>query len=446
MKINTINDYVFYRDLNMEFPIAVKAEGINIYDADGNKYIDGVSGVCVVCLGHNVKEILDAINDQFKKICFCYHINFTNKPQTELAAKIIEMAPEGFTKVFFLSGGSEATETAMKLAREYHIQRGKPTKHKVIGRWNSYHGNTMGALSMSGHRHRRKLYDPYLLNFPHISPCYCYRCFYGKEYPDCGIECARELERVIKYEGKENVSAFIGEPISATFGLPIPPKEYWSIIREICDRHDILLIVDEVITGFGRTGKNFGIEHWGVIPDLIATGKGISSGYTPLAAVIINDKIVDAFKKGTGQFTHSFTYIGNPLSCATGLAVQNFLDKNKLIERVALLEKYVKVKLQKLYNYKIVGAINGKGLLWGIEFVSDRGSKACFPRKMNISEQVVKNCFRNGLSILPTMGLADGIVGDGVLLAPPFVINENEIDQLVEILGDAINAVQNKIL
>jgi len=291
MKIGTPGDSVFYRDLNEAFPVAVKADGIYIYDATGQKYIDGVSGVCVVCLGHNVKEILDAINEQFNQICFCYHINFSNKPQAELAEKIIGLAPDGFSKVFFLSGGSEATETAMKLAREYHIQRGNPTKYKVIGRWNSYHGNTMGALSMSGHRHRRKFYDPYLLNFPHISPCYCYRCFFGKEYPDCGIECAWELEKVIKYEGAENISAFIGEPISATFGSPIPPAEYWTIIREICDRYDILLIADEVITGFGRTGKTFCIEHWGVIPDLIATGKGKVSLQENVEANIVGQVI-----------------------------------------------------------------------------------------------------------------------------------------------------------
>jgi len=442
MKIGTPDDSVFYRNLNISFPIAKKAKGIYIFDENNKKYIDGVSGVCVVDIGHNVQEIKEAIIEQFEKICFCYHINFSNQPQAELAEFIIERSPEGFSKVFFLSGGSEATETAMKLAREYHLQRGKVTKYKVIGRWNSYHGNTMGALSMSGHRSRRKNYDPYLLNFGHIVPCYCYRCFCGKSYPNCSIDCAFELERLIKYEGEENISAFIGEPISATFGCKVPPIEYWQIIRKICDKYDILFIADEVITGFGRTGEQLCIQAWDVEPDLIATGKGISSGYTPLAAVLINEKVHSVFKKGTGQFVHSFTYIGNPLSCAIGLAVQKYVDANNLIEKTKNAGKYFGKKLKSLYKHDIVGDIDGKGLLWGIEFVADKKSRANFPRNLEISEKIVDKCFKSGLSILPTVGQADGRDGDSILLAPPFIISENELDEITDIIDHAIQTLQ----
>lgn len=445
MKKGTPDDYVFYRDLNTDFPVAAKADGIYIYDTSGKKYIDGVAGVCVVCIGHNVKEIHVAINKQLEDISFCYHINFANIPQAEFAERIINMAP-GYSKVFFLSGGSEANETAMKLAREYHIQTGNPTKYKVIGRWNSYHGNTMGALSMSGHRSRRKHYNPYLLNFPHISACYCYRCPYGKSPSDCDVECALELEKVIKYEGAENISAFIGEPISATYGLTVPPKAYWPTICEICDRHNILLIADEVITGFGRTGKNFAVEHWGLQPDFITAGKGISSGYSPLAAVVINQKVVDGFKKGSGQFGHSFTYIGNPLSCAAGMAVQDYVAKHDLVNRVAAIENYVKNKLNELSELDIVGPINGLGLLWGIEFVANKANKTPFPRDMNIAERIVQLCFDNGLVTLPTVGQADGKLGDAMLLAPPFVIEEEQIDQIVDIIKAAILKVQKEVL
>jgi len=446
-KVGTPEDYVFYRDLKKNFPVAMKGEGVYVYDHSGRKYLDAMGGVCVVCLGHHVKEVLEAINKQFEEICFCYHINFSNRPQSELAEHIItKLAPQGFSKVFFASGGSEATETAMKLAREYHIQRGKPTKYKVIGRWNSYHGNTIGALSMSGHKPRRKLYEPYLLNFPHIFPCYCYRCSFGKVYPDCGIECAWELERVIKYEGPENISAFIGEPISGTFGIPIPPKEYWPIIREICNRYDILLIVDEVITGFGRTGKNFAIDHWGVVPDMIATGKGISSGYTPLAATIIHEKVVEAFMKGTKKCAHSFTFVGNPLSCAIGLAVQRYIEQHRLIDRVAELETYVREKMEQLNEFEIVGTVSGVGFLWGVEFVADKKSRDLFSREMGVSEKVEQACFNKGLIALATVGQGDGERGDSMILAPPYVMKEKELDQMVEILGEAIQDVQKQIL
>jgi len=446
-KTGTPEDYVFYRDLEKTFPVAVKGEGVYVYDNLGRKYLDAMGGVCVVCLGHHVKEVLEAINKQFHEICFCYHLNFSNGPQAELAEHIVtRLAPKGFAKVFFASGGSEATETAMKLAREYHMQRGKPTKYKVIGRWNSYHGNTVGALSMSGHKSRRKLYDPYLLNFPHIPSCYCYRCSFGKVYPGCGIECAWELERVIKYEGPENISAFIGEPISATFGTPIPPKEYWPIVREICDQYDVLLILDEVITGFGRTGKNFGIDHWGVVPDLIATGKGISSGYTPLAAVIVHGKVIDAFMKGTKKCAHSFTFAGNPLSCAIGLTVQRYIERHQLIERVAQLEEYFRERIQQLNELEIVGQVNGKGLLWGLEFVSDKKTRTLFPRNLGVSEKVEKACFEKGLIALATVGQGDGVGGDSMLLAPPYVIKEKELDQVVGILADAIREVQKEVV
>ena len=440
----TINpqDRVFYRDWKKPYPVIDRGEGIYLYDREGKKYIDASGGPFVVNIGHGVLEVVAAMEEQARKVCFPYAGHFVSDVQIELAEEVIQFSPPGMARVYFVSGGSEGTEIALKLARQYHLERGDPSRVKVIGRWQGYHGATFGALSMGGHTRYRKDYLPYMLNFPHIHAPYCYRCRYGREYPSCGIVCAHELEKTIIQEGKESISAFISEPVTgSSLGAMAPPPEFFPIIRQICDRYGILLIIDEVITGFGRTGKNFGIEHWGVVPDLIITGKGISSGYTPLGAVIVHEKVYDVFtvsKRST--FFLGYTYAGNPLSCAAGLAVLRYLKKNGLVERAAQMGAYLFRRFESLKKMPIVGDIRGRGLLLAVELVQDN-RETPFPRSLKIAESIVQKAFEKGMIMLSGHGLEDGVVGDLLMLAPPFIVKEGEIDEMYHVLSKIIEEV-----
>lgn len=394
-------------------------------------------------IGHGVPQIIDAMVHQAKKVCFSYVGHFTSKSQIELANRVIELSPPGMSRVYFVCGGSEGTEVALKLVRQYHLERGEPSRVKVISRWQSYHGATIGTLSSGGHTLYRKDYLPYLIDFPHIQAPYCYRCRFGKEYPSCGIICAHDLERTIKQEGKESIAAFISEPITGgSLGAVVPPQEYFPIIREICDQYGILLVLDEVITGFGRTGKNFGIDHWGVVPDLIITGKGISSGYTPLGSVIIHERVQDVFLRSKRTtFFMGYTYSSNPLSCAVGLAVLRYIEEHELVERSASIGNYLFERFSRLKRLPIVGDIRGKGLLLGIELVQDKETKIPFERSSRIAEVIVQKAFDKGLILTPGHGLEDGVVGDLLMIAPPFIIKEEEINEVSDILEEAILAV-----
>jgi adenosylmethionine-8-amino-7-oxononanoate aminotransferase len=438
-RVKTNQDNILYRDWRKTYPVIERGEGVYLLDRQGKKYIDASGGPFVVNIGHGVTEVIEAMEQQARKVCFPYAGNFSSEAQIELADEVIRFAPAGMSRVYFVSGGSEANEVALKIARQYHLDRGEPSRVKIIGRWQGYHGGTLGALSMGGHTHYRQDYLPYMLDFPHIHAPYCYRCRFDREYPSCGILCAHELERAIIDEGKESIAAFISEPVTgSSLGAMAPPLEYFPIIREICDRHGILLIVDEVITGFGRTGKNFGIDHWGVVPDLIVTGKGISSGYTPLGATIIHEKIFEVFSKSRrSTFFLGYTYGGNPLSCAAGLAVLRYIKKNGLVERADKMGEYLFGKFESLKKIPIVGDIRGKGLLLGIELVQD-GKKTPFPRSKKLAEAIVRKAFENGLILLPGHGLQDGVVGDLLMIAPPFIVQQQEIDEIYRILEDLV--------
>jgi len=441
------DDYVFYRNMRRSYPLMKRAEGVYIFDSKGRKYIDGVGGIAVVNIGHGVREILEAIVEQAKKVCFIYNGQFITEPAINLAEKIVGLAPPGLSKVFLVSGGSEAIETALKMARQYYIETGRSSKYRVIARWTSYHGNTIAALSMSGRPLWRKNFIPLLLNFPHIAPPYCYRCPFGKEHPHCDLECAYDLERTIEKEGADSISAFIAEPVIGTTAPGVtPPPEYYKIIRQICDKYNVLMIVDEIITGFGRTGKNFGINHWNVIPDIIVTGKGISSGYAPLAAVIAHKRIYDAFVKGSGSFTHGHTYAEHPLSCAIGLAVQQYMEKNNLIERSAWIGSLMIEKLSRLGELPMVGDVRGKGLLLGIEFVKNKEKKTPFKRELQVQEKVVDRCFEKGLVLVPGIpGNVDGVLGDQIQITPPYIITEEVMDKSIDILEESIIEVQDEV-
>lgn len=444
--MRTMEDHVFYRNLRKFYPTVDRGEGVYIYDTKGKQYIDGSGGAAVVGIGHGVKEITEAMLRQAEKISFSHGSQFTSQVAIDLASKLVELSPRGLSKVYFLSGGSEAVETAVKMARQFQVERGKPEKYKVISRWTSYHGNTLGALALSGHTGRRKYYLPLIQHTPHIVPAYCYRCPFGLDPERCELECALDLEKAILYEGPDSVSAFIAEPIvGATAGALVPKDGYFQKIREICDRYDVLLIVDEVMTGMGRTGKNFGIDHWGVTPDMIVVGKGLSSGYTPIFVVIVKEEIHTTIRQGSGAFVHGHTYNQNPLSCAIASAVVDYLLEHDLISRAAKVGEYLIQGLQSLRHHDIVGDVRGKGLFAGIEFVRDKRTKDPFDPKLRVNVLMGNRAFEKGLITYPGGGGADGIRGDHLLLAPPFIITEAQIEKMVSILDETFAEIAREI-
>ena len=427
--------------------MADRAEGVYIWDTAGKRYLDGSGGACVVSIGHCVPEILEAIQRQFNRVPFVHSSHFTNPAVCELGDLLHQMAPDAsFTRTYFLSGGSEAVETAVKLMRQYWREAGKPDKYKVISRWSSFHGNTTGALALGGHTARRSHYLPLFQHTPHIEPAYCYRCSFKQTPETCDLQCADELERCIKHEGPESVGAFIAEPVvGSTAGAVVPKDGYWQRIRQICDAYDVKLIVDEVMTGIGRCGRNFGIETWEVVPDFIVLAKGLSSGYTPLGAVMVKDEIHATIKEGSGAFVHGHTYCQNPLSTAIGAAVLRYIQKNALVERSMRMGSYLMRKLASLNALDIVGDIRGLGLFAGIELVRDKASRAWFDRSLKVNLQVANQAFELGLITYPGNGGIDGIHGDHILLAPPFTISEAQIDEMVDILHRAIGTVQDQL-
>ncbi len=435
-------DHVFYRNPRKSYPTAVRADGVFIYDQAGKEYIDGSGGAVVVSIGHGVKKIEQAMLQQAARIAFAHGSQFTTEAAVELAQKIVAICPPGLERVYFLSGGSEAVETAVKMARQYQVDRGAPSKYKVISRWTSYHGNTLGALALSGHTGRRKFYLPLMQHTPHIAPAYCYRCPFGRQPASCALECADDLEKTILYEGPDSVSAFMAEPVvGATAGALVPREGYFQRIREICDRYDVLLIVDEVMTGVGRTGKNFAVDHWGVAPDMLVGSKGLASGYTPIYCVVTTEQVHTTIKQGSGVFVHGHTYSQNPLSCSIASAVLDFIRDHDLVNRCAVMGSYLLKKLETLARHPIVGDVRGLGLMAGVEFVKDRATREPFDPGLKLNTLIGARAFEKGLICYPGGGGADGVRGDHILLAPPFVITEEQIDRLVSILDEAIAAV-----
>jgi adenosylmethionine-8-amino-7-oxononanoate aminotransferase len=436
-----------FRDFQKIYPVITRGKGVFLYDQAGREYLDAVGGIAVVNVGHAVPEIIAAMTEQAQRVAFVHGGSFANEPAMALAEELATWTPPGLRHVLLLSGGSEATETAMKLARQYHLERGRATKYRVISRWTSYHGNTIGALSMSGRTTWRGEFVPYLQNFPKIHPPYCYRCPYGKTYPGCQVACADDLERVITLEGPDSIAAFIAEPVIGTSATGVtPPPEYYPRIREICDKYDVLFIADEVITGIGRTGKNFGIEHWGVIPDMITTAKALSSGYSPLAAVILHDKVYNAMARGSARTTQGFTYSGHPLSAAVGLAVLRYLKAHDLVGNAARIGRVLLERLTTLKKYPIVGDVRGTGLLLGLEFVADQATKRPFPPSAEVTQRIVEATLEEGVVVVPGMsGLIDGVAGDHIQISPPYIFTEANVEQLVGALEKAIQRVQREV-
>jgi len=436
---------VIYRDLNGAYPTVVRGEGIYLFDADGNRYIDGSGGsAAVTAIGHGVSEVIDAMTAQARKLAYAPMHCFSTDAIEECARLVVEeFAPAGMDRVWFVSGGSEATENAVKMALQYQRDRGETSKHIVISRWQSYHGATLASLSWSGNPARRKPYAAAMPAAEHIPPCNPYRPWLNSAPGEFGPDSAAYLDRVIKQLGAENVAAFIAEPIvGATLGAVAAAPGYFQAIREICDRHGVVFIADEVMSGFGRTGKKFGIDHWGVTPDLIACAKGIAGGYAPLGAVIARAEIVGEVRRRSGSFVIGHTSSGNPLSCAVGSAVLRYVLDHNLIENSASTGAYFQERLVKLAaRHEMIGDVRGLGLMLGIEFVQDRATKAPFPVEWKVSKRIGDATLRRGLVSYPGAGTVDGVVGDHVLYTPPLTITPGQVDELIAILDASLSAV-----
>lgn len=447
---NAPQNNVFYRNQNWYYPKVSHGKGIYLFDEDGKEYIDGCSGSAVANIGHGNEEVADFAAEQMKTIAYTHLSRWTVDPIERLAARVVKWAPEGLNHVYFVSGGSEATEAAIKMARQYFVERdGKgSSKWKIISKWNSFHGNTLGALSMTGITGRRKMYDPILINFPKIPQFYHYRNpWHAVTLHDTSVLAAEALEEEILRQGPENVAAFISEPIigSAAPGV-YPDSIYFKMVREICTKYDILFILDEVMSGFGRTGKNFAVDHFGVTPDILTVAKGMSSGYTPIGATIANDEIFNTIMvDGSGHFVHGHTYAGNPLSCAVADKVLSIIEREDWVTNAENQGKYLMQKLQSLYEYPIVGDIRGLGLMIGIEFVSDQKTKKPFENNERLQGLIMEACLEEGLVVYPGGGCFIGYKGDHILLAPPINITRHEVDLLVERLTLGIDRVMDTL-
>jgi adenosylmethionine-8-amino-7-oxononanoate aminotransferase len=434
--------HVFGRDTRTTFPVAVHGEGLFLYDASGKRYLDASGGAAVSCLGHGHPAVREAIKRQVDRLGYAHTGYFTNEPQELLADELIAHAPRGLTRAFFVTGGSEATEAALKLARQYHLECGRPERQHFISRKFSYHGNTLGALSVSGHHARRETYLPLLGEVSHISACFAYRGKQDGETDESyGARVADELEAAILRAGPATVAAFIAEPVvGATIGAVAAVPGYFKRIREICDRYDVLLILDEVMCGMGRTGTLHACEQEGVAPDLLLLAKGLGAGYQPIGAMMVSEKIYQAIARGTGSFNHGHTYMGHAVGCAAALAVQQVIKDDGLLGNVrsqgVVLDNLLR---ERFGSHPRVGDIRGRGLLRAIEIVEDRQSKKPFASTLKLHARIKQQAMADGLICYPGGGTADGESGDHVLIAPPFNVTPPQIEEIVAKLAYALD-------
>ena len=431
--------HVFPRRMNRALPSVEKAEGKWIIDTKGNRYLDASGGALVLNVGHGREEIARAVYDQIIRSDYVHPTLFANPAVEELADGLARHAPQGIERFYFLSSGSEAVETAIKLARQIHLDSGRPHRIRLISRWKSYHGLTLGALSAMGRTAFRTPYAPLLSEVIHIPPPYCLRCSYGLTYPECGCRCALALEEAIENAGPETVSAFLAETVSGgTLAALPPPQEYFPLIREICDHYHVLLVLDEVMCGLGRTGRWFASEHFSVIPDMVALGKGLGGGAIALSAVGVQADHYDAICKGSGSFVHGGTFTHHGPAAAAGSAVIRILERENLVERVSRFGGIFGGKLKDgLADHPNVGDVRGLGFLWGIELVKDKRTLKPFPRREGVAERIWQRVFEKGVAIYTSTGLA-GTDGDALLIGPSFIIEEEDMDVIVRAVGDAL--------
>jgi adenosylmethionine-8-amino-7-oxononanoate aminotransferase len=421
---------LFSRNLRKQYPVAIRGEGCWIIDTEGRRYLDASGQAAVVSIGHGVQEIGRAMAEQSGRIAFAHTTQFHSEPAEKLAGRLLAIAPRNFQnggRVYFTSGGSEATETAIKLVRQFFLESRQPSRYRILARKQSYHGSTLGAMSVSGNVARRAPYAPMIPEWGHVAPCFCYHCPFDKNFPECNLACADDLDAFLRANDASTVAAFLFEPVvGATLGAAPAVDGYTARIAEICRQHGILLIADEVMTGMGRTGKPFASAHWGLEPDIILTGKGIASGYAPLGAVLVAPHVVEAFEKGTAAFMHGFTYQAHPVATAAGDAVFDYLEAHQLFQRVTPAGETLRKALAILDSHPHVGQVRGMGLLQGVEFVKDKTSREPFAKEVGFAEKIRQAALEKNVLLYPGQGCLDGVRGDHVLLAPPFIITTEE--------------------
>jgi len=433
--------HVLFRKLTSRLPVIERGEGCWLYDADGTAYLDACGGAYVVNVGHGVAEIADAMAEQARRLAYVSGMAFSHDPVEELAAELAALAPGDLDKVYPLSSGSDAIEAALKLTRQYWLESGRPRKHKVIALAPAYHGNTLLALSASAREHYRKIYGDWLVDVVRIPAPYAYRCGCGGVPPYCPACSGAALEEAIIREDPETIAAFIAEPVGgSSTGGSVPPPDYFRCVRQICDRHDVLFVADEVLVGAGRTGTWSALEPSGVVPDVMVFGKGIAGGYAPLAAVVVPTRLAEVFARGSGAFNHGQTFSHHPVLCAAGVATIRYLRTHRLVERCAAMGPVLQRQLARLRELPHVGDVRGRGLLGGVELVEDKDTRAPFAREARVAERLTAAALDLGLVVWPNVGHADGTRGDLVMVAPPFIITEDEITMIADRLEAAIVA------
>lgn len=435
----------FFPALGGDLPTIVRAEGIYLYDERGRPIIDAAGGVgAVTSIGHAVPEVVEAIAEQLRTVAFVPWTQFQTEPARAFAERVAAVTPGGLNNVALFNGGSEVTEGAVKLARQYWLARGKTEKYLVISRWQGFHGMTLGASGFGGHTGRRRPYQPMVHDMPKIPPAYAYRC------EDCAsgsLRCADELERTIRWYGAESVACFIAEPVvGATMGAVPAPDGYFQRIREICARHEVLFIADEVMTGFGRTGRWFALEHWGVAPDILVAAKGVSGGYAPLAVLVGSDEVVGALKSAGTPWVAGHTFAQNPVTATAGLAVLRYIEEHGLVHAAAERGAELSAALQRVAErHETLGNVRGLGMLQGIELVRDKASKEPFPIEDAVAHKLGRACIEEGVAIYPGQGGADGQSGDHALVTPPLTITSAQIDELASAIDRALTRVEREL-
>ncbi|MGB6105714.1 MAG: aspartate aminotransferase family protein [Pusillimonas sp.] len=436
--------HVFHRNPQQQLAFAVRGQGIELFDQDNKSYIDASGGAAVSCLGHGHPVVIQAIKDQLDQIAYAHSSFFTTQAAEDLADFLAERSPGDLNHIYFLSGGSEAIEAALKLARQYFVEIGQPTRRHFIARRQSYHGNTLGALAIGGNAWRREPFLPLLVPAHHVSPCYAYRDQLADETEEQYAErLAQELDQQIQALGAENVAAFVAETVvGATAGALAPVKTYLKRIREVCDRHGVLLILDEVMSGMGRTGHLFACAEDGIVPDIITIAKGLGAGYQPIGAMVASSRIFDAIVAGSGFFQHGHTYMGHATACAAALAVQRVIEQEQLLNNVLQRGEQLRSELRSvLGGHPNVGDVRGRGLFVGVEFVQDKASKATLDPAQKTHAKLKKQAMQNGLLMYPMGGTIDGVHGDHVLLAPPFICKPSDITEIVSRFASTVRQV-----
>jgi adenosylmethionine-8-amino-7-oxononanoate aminotransferase len=479
-----VSEHLIGPDLRTQAPVFVRGEGVELIDSEGRRYLDAASGVGVTCIGYSASEVVDAMREQAGTLPYLHAMRFEARPAQQLADLVASVLPGDLDQVFFASGGSEANESVIKFVRQYWVERGQPERWKVIGRRPSFHGNTLATLSVGWHAGRRQRHAPLLLPMPHIGTPNSYRgcehcpveehCRTAEQHSRtaeqhsrtaeqhsrtaggdgvaaeagrCTLACAAELEDAIQQAGPGTVAAFIAEPVvAAAGGVLIPPPGYFQAIREICDRYDVLFVADEVFTGFGRLGTWFGMERFGVLPDIMVFAKGITAGYAPLGGFAVRTALVEPFRQGSGRFEHNFTYAAHPVAAAVGIAVIGILQRDRLVERVAAAEPMFATLLRaQLGELPVVGDVRSIGLLGGVELVADTGTKQPFPASAGIAARATRLALGEGVIVYPCSGGVDGEAGDYLILAPPFVSSDDDLERMVERTGRALRRLGDEL-